>query len=312
MLKGVAGVGQLNSRGEFTLDVSRASLLLERYQLPSPAYFMLHALGAAVASGASSVEMTARGDLFQLIFDGEPFSPEEASECVASLWLDGGRPEVLRLQELAIARGGAMQWGAKEFTLERLASGLQRLRVLRGGWLKRLQGAFQSEELQALRDHLVSTPTCEVSLNGKPLPSLTYPRDLAQAFALGESSLPLLASLPNGTPSQCLTGYPEFDGVGLLCQLPGIVRLPEWAPMKSRRSFWPGFMDVILNARLYRCPLPPGWNGWWGVFYLGSLRRDLSFSYLAEADVERLRSLFSLARESGSSPATGGSRAGED
>lgn len=55
-------------------------------------------------------------------------------------------------------------------------------------------------------------------------------------------------------------------------------------------------MDIVLNARLYRCPLPPRWNDWWGIFYLDHLERDVSFSYLAESELDRLRDLFHQAR----------------
>lgn len=305
LLEDLSGVGQLSSRGEFTLDAARASVLLEKYQLPTPSYFMLHAVGAAVASGATLVEAKVYPDLFQLTFDGEPFSPNDASECVASLWLTADRPEVLRLQELAIARGGAMQWGAREFTLENLGEGRQRLRAPRAGWMKRLGRIFRSEDLAVLLDHLVPTPTCEFRVNGKPLAGLEPPPALVRAFAVGEASVPLLQSLPKSALAVRIEPEGRLDGQGLICQLPRALLLGDWASgnftKKSRRSFWPGFMDVVLNGRLYRCPMPPGWNDWWGVFYLDNLQRDLSFSYLAERDLDRLRSNFERARGSGGS-----------
>ena len=301
LLTSLSGVGQLNSRGEFTLDASRAALLLEKYQLPSAAYFMLHAVGAALASGATSVEATVRKDLFELVFDGEPFSPEDASECVASLWLEGDRPEVLRLQELAIARGGAQQWGAHEFSLEPFNDGRQRLRVPRPGWMNRLTGRFvTTEDLSVFLDHLVPTPQCQFHVNGKPLAALTPPSEVVSAYAVGEDSLSLLERLPPDTSRRVLKTLGLPEGRGIICQLPQTAK-GHWENSKkankAQRRYWPGFMDVVLNGRLYRCPLPPEWQDWWGVFYLGSLKRDLSFSYLAERDLIRLRSAFEQARD---------------
>ncbi len=303
LLTELGGVGQLNSRGEFTLDPARASLLLEKYQLPTPSYFMLHAVGAALASGASTVEVGVYKDLFQLVFDGEPFSPDDASECVSALWLEGNRAEVLRLQELAIARGGAMQWGAREFTLEQLDDGRQRLRAPRGSWMGPLGRLFRSEDLQVLIDHLVPTPTCSFRLNGKPMNGLILPPSVEHAYAVGEISRHLLEGLPPKAATSVLESDALPHGTGLLCRLPRALLLGDWAhsgfTARSKRSFWPGFMDVVLNGRLYRCPLPPGWSAWWGVFYLNLMQRDLSFSYLAERDLERLQSLFEQARDSG-------------
>lgn len=292
LLRSLTGVGQLNSQGEFTLDPSRAERLLERYQLPTPAYFMLHAVGAALSSGATHLKATLRRDLFELVFDGELFSSQDASECVASLWQSSEHPEVLRLQELAIARGGALQWGAQEFLLENLGQGLQRLRVPRLGWMNRLTGRFlKSEEIAIFSDHLVPTPQCQIELNGKKLSEMSLPSTLQHAFVVGESSLPLLGHFPPGTATTVLDPEELSESQGVICYL------PKSRGERSPRCFWPGFMDVVLNGRLYRCPMPPGWNNWWGVFYLRHLQRDLSFSYLAEPSLERLRSFFYRARE---------------
>jgi hypothetical protein len=76
-------------RGRFRVDASRALEKLRDFRLADPSHYVLDLLRAAVASGATRVEVRNDADDFELSFDGAPFAPE-VLEDLLSYALGGG------------------------------------------------------------------------------------------------------------------------------------------------------------------------------------------------------------------------------
>jgi hypothetical protein len=297
LISRLAGLAQHDSAGNFSLDPARARLLLEKYRLPAPEYFMLHAVGAAVASGATQVAISLRSDRFRLVFDGTPFGPQDPQECFTSLWGDERDPAQFRLRELAVAQGGAWEWGADQFRLAP-EGGRQMLSVQRTGWkpaLMRFLGPLgRSEQEQLLVGHLVPTPTCQLLVNGHPLPPLVLPKVVLTLARLGFES-----SIESHTPPRelHLNQFPWLEpeerallasARGLFCVLLPQERSPAiWDGTRgsAQRKYWPGYLDLVLNGRLYRCSLPHSHANCWGILWLTGLRRDLSHTMISGGDL---------------------------
>lgn len=286
-LNQLVGMGRLDSEGSFSLDPVRARVLLEKYRLPSAVYFMLHAVSAAVASQAGTVKVELRADSLTVTFDGLPFSPEDADHCFSKLWSKDRDPQTARLQELAIARGAAEQWGSTHFSISSTEAGDTRLRVCKSAWanrLKRLLGSTgYSREYELLRDHLASSPRCKISLNGRQLPAISPPKKVQSLYLRGRKSLPFEIAVEQ--PSTLLEpdDNPTLNtSEGLVCRLLPGDRLTTGEP----RSYWPGFLDLLVNGRLYRYRLPSTLRGYWGIFWSTGLQRDLSHTNILESEVE--------------------------
>lgn len=301
LLARLQDAARFDSRGSFQFDTRRAAALMEKYRLPSAGYFMLHAVGAAVASSSSRVAINLRSDRFQVQFDGIPFSREEAEDCFATLWTREREPGLIRQRELALARGGASEWTKSPFQIQaegrlfRVDRSDLQARALRflGSW-------GRSEEEELLRQHLVPTPTCAVVLNGKALQGLTPPRSWRQVWSLGghDPEIPQLdwTELADSREDHRLL----LEGCrGLIYQLRDGENSPaQFQGSGATRSYWPGYLDFVLNARLYRCQLPPTFSNWSGLVWLGGLRRDLSHTHIAADDLGLFHRLFELCRAS--------------
>ena len=294
LLESLRADGDLDSSGSFTFDPSRAGELLEKYRLPAASYFMLHAVGAAVASGSSRVEIWLTSSSFELQFDGAAFTAQEDEHCLAGLWSGDRRAQVVRLRELALARVGATQWSARPLRLG-VARGRQWLRTSRadlGSLALRLLGPWgRSEEENLLSQHLVPTPSCTLHLNRRTLPGLSLPSQVIRAWGIG-GPLPEL-----NWPCQRLDwsepGFPP-EAVGLVCRLPQGEESPARMGLSLEaafRSYWPGYLDLILNARLYRCRLPARFSNWWATFWVSGLHRDLSHTHIASEELDKFQRL---------------------
>lgn len=270
---------EVDSQGRFTLHADRAQALAEKFRLPAPSYFMLHAVGAVVASGASRVDIRLRPAHFSLQWDGPEINPQDLADSHHSLW--SSDRAVARWRELAVASEGARAWGGP---LQLVAGGLQ---VERTGWMNRLRSNLSrsnhNEDLRIVRDYLVSSESCTVQVNGEPLPGIPLP-PLAAAARLGDVAV------------QCESPVwePDFAWLDdeLLLGARGVVGrlLPGHAsPAHSGpRHAWPGYLDLVVHARLYRCPLPARWRNCWGILWLRDIRRDLSLSSIAPAEMKNI------------------------
>ncbi len=299
LLDRLQAAADFDSSGSFQFDTNRAAALMEKYRLPSAGYFMLHAVGAAVASASSLVEIQLRSDNFQVQFDGAPFTPEEAENCFATLWTREREAKLIRQRELALARGGASEWTRSPFQISNRGNG-QQIRVQRPqlqARLLRFLGAWgRSEEEELLHQHLVPTPECSIVLNGKKLSGLTHPRQWRQSWSLGGDN-PNLPEIEWGSVSddqRVLLGGSR----GLIYLLQDGENSPaQFQGAGATRSYWPGYLDFVLNARLYRCPLPGPLSNWWGVVWLSGLRRDLMHTHIAAEDLQLFQGLIRQCQE---------------
>src|ERR1022692_4014573 len=103
LLEELKEFGQERSAGRFSIDKERAKQLLGRHRLEHPEAYGLNLVAAAVASQATRIEIQSTAKEFTMSFDGRPFSAEELENCTSSFILNDRSPEVIRLQELAIA-----------------------------------------------------------------------------------------------------------------------------------------------------------------------------------------------------------------
>jgi len=206
------------------------------------------------------------------------------------------RPEVVRLRELALARAGATRWSAQPLQFH--SNGKKhRLKVFRSNWSSRFLRVLGSwgrqEEEGLLRQHLVPVPQCRIQLNGKPLESFTMPRQVSRAWAVPQLNLP--ADLRWNLDCEDLA-WPEVpaDACGLICRLPAGEDSPARMAgtlQATFRSYWPGYLDLILNGRFYRCRLPVSLKNWWAIFWVSGLHRDLSHTFIDAEELTRFQRL---------------------
>ncbi len=103
----LAAGGELASRGEFTLDRERARDKLQRFQLAEPARYVLLLVEAAVAQGATRVQVQIDTDDVRFEFDGTPFD-RVALDALWDVLLGDPLPAYPGLRPLALALNAAM------------------------------------------------------------------------------------------------------------------------------------------------------------------------------------------------------------
>jgi hypothetical protein len=103
------------SKGHFTLNVEHAGRKIQQFQLSSPQNFVVHAIGGAIAGGASTVEIHVDADDIVLDFDGKPMTRAELLGLEDSLLHDGGSA---RSRELAVALNAAKSMDPRSLRLE--------------------------------------------------------------------------------------------------------------------------------------------------------------------------------------------------
>lgn len=96
--------------GAITLDRDKAKDKLRRFQLADPCAWLLELVRAAVAQGASWVEVTTDADDVRVAFDGRAFSAVDVRELYEALLARGAPPG---RQHLAVALNGAMALGPR-------------------------------------------------------------------------------------------------------------------------------------------------------------------------------------------------------
>jgi hypothetical protein len=307
LLEQLQVTGKLESSGSFTLDAARAHFLLEKFQLPTPAYCMLHVVAAAVCSQSTEVRIGLRADRFEVTYDGIPFQPEDIERCFASLWLSARDVAITRLRELAIGRSSASDWSADSFVLAQAKPGFYKIQMRRPGWIRqltRLLGRYGRLDDEALlSSSLVSTPSCNLFLNAKRIQAIETPSEVMTAVTLQSEFRPgrqpsVLARRSAKTIFVKDLNWASEDqrkllegAQALMCQLlpdqisPAIWKGQQKAVMKT---FWPGYVDVVQAGRLYRCQLPPSLANCWGIFFVFNLKRDLSQTSIAREDLDFL------------------------
>ncbi len=107
-LEGLQRDGDFESIGRFTLDPAKAREKLQKFQLVEPHAYPVHLVAAAVASGASRIDLQLDADDLRLDCDGRPFLAEEMENLFASLFSSEYHPGLIRLQELAIGLNAAL------------------------------------------------------------------------------------------------------------------------------------------------------------------------------------------------------------
>lgn len=98
--------GLLIGAGSFRIDLEKALETLERFQLPSPEDFLLPWLRCAVAGKAKRISVKSNGGALEMSFDGEPLTPAQVQDPLASLAAeeDAGRGRHLAYGLLGVLR----------------------------------------------------------------------------------------------------------------------------------------------------------------------------------------------------------------
>ena len=175
--------GEEQSEGKFRLDPDWVEKSLDRFLLPYPENYVLHAVAAAVSSGASNVSVKISAGLTVLEHDGRWPEHEELKTLYASLLLPPDRSNIY-LREMAIAVNNARSLGSKVriLTPESLLEVKgRRFRVVEGRTLEgppriefqrnRLKGWFfevGARQTRLLEARCALSPV-PISLNGKPI-----------------------------------------------------------------------------------------------------------------------------------------------
>ncbi|MCD4786172.1 MAG: hypothetical protein K8T10_20310 [Candidatus Eremiobacteraeota bacterium] len=105
--------GEFDSVGHFTLDKKKAREKMKKYQLIYPHYYVLELVQAAVASGATNIEVYVDADDCIITFDGEPYSREDLDSMYSSLFVSQSDLRLERYRELAIGINSALALNPK-------------------------------------------------------------------------------------------------------------------------------------------------------------------------------------------------------
>ncbi len=132
--------GTLHSEGSFSLDVDRAKRLLDQYQFSDPNWYLLKLVQAAVACGASEINMVFRSDCVQVTILGNDMLLIQTKD-VLEIMLQREQFQQGALKQLAIGLNAALakspervEWSVwnpflqEVLTLDRQNSSLSRLR----------------------------------------------------------------------------------------------------------------------------------------------------------------------------------------
>ncbi len=115
--------GELDSRGEFTLDRDRAREKMRQFQLADPRSYVLELVQAAVLAGASEARFEIDADDMRMSFDGRPFTALDFEELYSSMFT---RRSSLARRQLALGLNSAM---ALDPRVLRVESGTARMEM---------------------------------------------------------------------------------------------------------------------------------------------------------------------------------------
>ncbi len=116
LLQQEAGVGRLDSSGQFSVDLQKMRVKLSQYQLAEPGFYVLKLIQAAIASGSEKVDVALKSGRVEVHFDQAP----ALSGVLEALALRGAARGA---RHLAVGLNAAMnvadmvEWTAGERTL---------------------------------------------------------------------------------------------------------------------------------------------------------------------------------------------------
>ncbi len=123
--------GRVDSSGIFTMDIRKAIEKLAQFQLPQHYYYIPKMVQAAVAGGASFVQIKINESRVQIEFDGRPYSADELANLFSYLLTDRDREKNRHLRHMATAINTAVALEARTVQVD---SGPGR-EVVRQRWL---------------------------------------------------------------------------------------------------------------------------------------------------------------------------------
>jgi hypothetical protein len=102
---------EFDSTGRFSLDRRRAREKMRKFQLVEPHYYVLELIQAAVAGGATFIDIYQDADDFIITFDGRHYTREDLENLYSSLFVSQKDLSLERFRELAIGINSAQALG---------------------------------------------------------------------------------------------------------------------------------------------------------------------------------------------------------
>ncbi|GEM_PF-2390503 len=165
LLAKLTAVGELEARGEFSIDAEKAREKLRHYQLADPYRYVLLLVEAAVCSGAETLSFEIDTDDLHLRFAGRAFKPRWLENIYSALFLDGAgskggeheRQSLRAAQLLACGLNSAMALNPRWIRMTSVGPGGEgaglELRPDRADSFERLEGAAPGTHIH-VRDRL--------------------------------------------------------------------------------------------------------------------------------------------------------------
>jgi hypothetical protein len=272
----------VDSEGRFTLNPARAREMLERFQLPEPAFAALHLVSFLIGAGAREVKIRCQGDGLVYQAPGAKVEAEPLASPYSALLKSNVPPY---LSELALAlsaihgQRGSLQLCSEQFTATYSPEEVTLGEPSPGEELRLTVSLGGARELQLIREHFVLSPIPLV-INGEPLvaPEGCWSPAVLQV-SLESAQHPL----------------PELPAAAL--QLRQSTRAGMSALLRLGRQA--SGARVLFLGRLYTVPLPwecqlPGWQVE-AVLCTDRLHKDLSQQSLRED--QTFRNMFAVLQQ---------------
>lgn len=242
--------GRLDSSGKFSLDLKRAGSKLEKFRLQNQYYYVLQLVQAAVAGGATQVEVDSNNQRVRVSWNGQIPDREELLELFGYLFEETERAEVRHLRHLAAGVNTAVAIGARRIWLE-CWNGQAGFRHswASGGWQQEdgVGGEPGRPEVRfsLLRSagqvvkgwsHTLQTDFLELFRRSR----VTMTNEQAAVYDRCPYA-PLTVKLNGSEVNSFLFGEPRFPGYDILNDSnPGETRIPWWLKLSDSRSYIEG------------------------------------------------------------------------
>ncbi|MCA9793600.1 MAG: hypothetical protein KC910_17435, partial [Candidatus Eremiobacteraeota bacterium] len=183
--------GTVDSLGQFTLDVEKARSKMARFQLTEPQRFVLEVVMAAVAGGASRIDITSQSRQLTVALPGLALAGQELANLDDYMLSSAGRGEERALAHLGIALNSLGQLNPQHIVLEvggyrlQRGSGSDKLdQIETGPGRLVIDGRLDQTGLrQLLEGHCAHCPV-ELSWNGRAVGGPPQSESMALELAL--------------------------------------------------------------------------------------------------------------------------------
>ncbi|MBI3927884.1 MAG: hypothetical protein HY319_20250 [Armatimonadetes bacterium] len=251
LLGELKSAGRVESSGQFSLDIRKATPKLQEYQLKEHQryFYALKIVQAAIAAGAQEITVDCNNQRVKIEYDGRVPDRTELAELLHYLFESEARTEVRHLRALAFGINTAVGVGAHEIRLDcnagkeaychRWVHGEVSQSDIRP-WHKASRMRFYlSRRMDEVARGWWNTANCDITdlLKGR---RAAMEKEQAAVYDRCPYA-PARISL-NGTPvNHFVFGEPRFPGYEIYKDPhPGATRVPWWLQLSDRSTFVKG------------------------------------------------------------------------